>query len=32
MGHAKTLVGKKPNDFDEYTLNQIISVKPQYVI
>ena len=27
MGHAKTLVGKKPNDFDEYTLNQIISGK-----
>ena len=23
MGHAKALVGKKPNDFDEYTLKQI---------
>ena len=31
MGHAK-LSWKKPNDFDEYTLNQIILVRLQYVI
>ena len=23
MGHARALVGKKPEDFDEKTLNQI---------
>ena len=27
MGHARALVGKTPNDFDDYTLNQIISGK-----
>ena len=27
MGHARALVGKKPNDFDENTLNQIASGK-----
>ena len=27
MGHARALVGKKPNDFDEHTLNQIASGK-----
>ena len=27
MGHARALVGKKPNDFDENTLNQIVSGK-----
>ena len=27
MGHARALVGKKPNDFDENTLNQISSGK-----
>ena len=27
MGHARALVGKKPNDFDEHTLNQISSGK-----
>ncbi len=27
MGHARSLVGKKPNDFDEYTLSKILSGK-----
>ena len=27
MGHARALIGKKPNDFDEHTLNQIASGK-----
>ena len=27
MGHARALVGKKPNEFDEYTINQIKSGK-----
>ena len=27
MGHARALVGKTPNDFDEHTLNQISSGK-----
>ena len=27
MGHARTLVGKKPNDFDELTLGKISSGK-----
>ena len=27
MGHARALIGKKPNDFDEYTLKQIASGK-----
>ena len=27
MGHARALVGKTPKDFDEHTLNQIISGK-----
>ena len=27
MGHARTLVGKKPNDFDEHTLGKISSGK-----
>ncbi len=27
MGHARALVGKTPDDFDDYTLNQIISGK-----
>ena len=27
MGHARALVGKKPNDFDDYTLSQISSGK-----
>jgi len=27
MGHAKALVGKTPNDFDDHTLKQIISSK-----
>tara|TARA_B100000989_G_C19523124_1_gene465311 strand:+ start:855 stop:1685 length:831 start_codon:yes stop_codon:yes gene_type:complete len=27
MGHARALVGKTPNDFDDHTLNQIISGK-----
>tara|TARA_B100001057_G_scaffold490107_1_gene577715 strand:- start:489 stop:1319 length:831 start_codon:yes stop_codon:yes gene_type:complete len=27
MGHAKALVGKTPNDFDDYTLKKIISSK-----
>ena len=27
MGHARALVSKKPNDFDEHTLNQIASGK-----
>ena len=33
MGHAKTLVGKKPNDFDGIHFKSDYSpVKPQYVI
>ena len=27
MGHARSLVGKKPNDFDEHTLSKILSGK-----
>ena len=27
MGHARALIGKIPNDFDEYTLNKIVSGK-----
>ncbi len=27
MGHARALVGKTPNDFDDYTLNQIATGK-----
>ena len=27
MGHARALVGKTPNDFDEHTLNKIVSGK-----
>ena len=27
MGHARALVGKTPNDFDDHTLNQIMSGK-----
>jgi len=27
MGHARALVGRTPNDFDDYTLNRIISGK-----
>ena len=27
MGHARALIGKKPNDLDEYTLKQIASGK-----
>ncbi len=27
MGHARALIGKTPNDFDNYTLNQIASGK-----
>ncbi len=27
MGHARALIGKIPNDFDEYTLNKIASGK-----
>ena len=27
MGHARALIGKTPNDFDDYTLNQIMSGK-----
>ena len=27
MGHARALIGKTPNDFDDHTLNQIISGK-----
>tara|TARA_B100001057_G_scaffold173524_1_gene174197 strand:+ start:199 stop:1029 length:831 start_codon:yes stop_codon:yes gene_type:complete len=27
MGHARALVGKTPNDFDDYTLSQIMSGK-----
>ena len=27
MGHARALIGKKPNDFDNYTLNKISSGK-----
>ena len=27
MGHARALIGKKPDDFDEYTLNKIINGK-----
>tara|TARA_A100001011_G_C14314855_1_gene847458 strand:- start:4455 stop:5285 length:831 start_codon:yes stop_codon:yes gene_type:complete len=27
MGHARALVGKKPDDFDDYSLNQISSGK-----
>ena len=27
MGHARALVGKTPNDFDDHTLNQISSGK-----
>ena len=27
MGHARALIGKIPNDFDEYTLNKISSGK-----
>ena len=27
MGHARALVGKKPSDFEKYTLNQIVSGK-----
>ena len=27
MGHARALIGKTPNDFDEYTLNKIVSGK-----
>ena len=27
MGHARALVGKTPNDFDEQTLKQIVSGK-----
>ena len=27
MGHARALIGKKPNDFDGQTLNQIVSGK-----
>ncbi len=27
MGHARALIGKAPEDFDEYTLNQIVKGK-----
>ena len=27
MGHARALIGKKPNDFDDQALNQIVSGK-----
>ena len=27
MGHARALIGKTPEDFDEYTLNQIVKGK-----
>ncbi len=27
MGHARALVGKTPNDFDDYSLNQIVNGK-----